>query len=71
MEILVKQKFTCKLFDYLNAQGPTFHHWRHEKMIKYKCFNKIITDYTCFYITRAFENNFLFLYSCGGELIQT
>ena len=34
MEKLEKWKFTYKHFDFLHAQGPSFHHWRHEKKDK-------------------------------------
>ena len=29
---LEKWKFICELFDYLYVLGPSFHHWRQEKV---------------------------------------
>ena len=30
-ERLEKQKFSCELFESLNAQGPISYYWRHKK----------------------------------------
>ena len=39
------------MIDYLNAQGPIFHQWRHEKKIKYKCLNEMkCLVYTVLYL---------------------